>query len=101
MRKEEARAHLFLSPNAPFIILSSYVPFSLLFAPRHAGQTLVPFPWQFVQGRCMAVLLGCRPWPRQTGHCTEPFPLHSGQGIIAGVSAMGTSLMKMGIMNYE
>jgi hypothetical protein len=65
-----------------------YFPGLTLFAPRHAGQTLVPFPWQLMHGRCIAVLLGCLPCPRQTGQAMEPFPLHSGQGIITPFSVL-------------
>jgi hypothetical protein len=36
-----------------------------------------------MHGRCIAVLLGFLPCPWQTGQAIEPFPLHSGQGIVA------------------
>jgi len=49
---------------------------------------LIPLPWQLEQGRMDAFVLDCRPWPLQTGHLMEPFPLHSGHGIVAVASAM-------------
>jgi hypothetical protein len=32
-----------------------------------------------MHGRCMPVLLRCRPWPPHPGQAMKPFPLHSGQ----------------------
>ncbi len=87
MRNEFGRNIISLEGCSKFFFLFAVLTLSydhplIFFAPRHAGQTTVPLPWQFMQGFCIAVLLGFRPWPWQTGQVTEPFPLQSGQVII-------------------
>ncbi len=62
----------------PYFYLSF---FSILFAPLQVGHVLVPFPRQAGQGRCMAVLLRCRPCPLHSGQETNPLPLQSGHAM--------------------